>query len=65
MLGYLQGHACVDIIFAVLQVCRYTFCQKRFHEMAIERIGRYLKETIKEGLILKPNMKTNKFKIVI
>ena len=65
MLGYLQGHSCVDITFAVSQVSRYTFFPKRSHKLALERIGRYLKGTIKNGLILKPNRKINKFKIDI
>ena len=65
MLGYLQGHSRPDITFAVSQVSRYTFCPKRSHELALERIGRYLKGTIKEGLILKPNLKANKFTIDI
>ena len=63
MLGYLQGHSCVDITFAVSQVSRYTFFPKRSHKLALERIGRYLKGTIKEGLVLKQNRATDKFKI--
>ena len=65
MLGYLQGHSRADITFAVSQVSRYTFCQKRSHELALERIGRYLKGTLKQGLILKPNRQTDKYKIDI
>ena len=65
MLGYLQGHSCADITFAVSQVSRYTFYPKRSHELVLERIGRYLMENIREGLILKPNRKTDKFKIDI
>ena len=65
MLGYLQGHSCSDIIFAVSQVSCYAFCPKRSHELALERIGRYLRGTIEESLILKPNIITNKFKIDI
>ena len=55
MLGYLQGHSRADITFAVSQVSRYTFCPKRSHGLALERIGRYLKGTLNQGLILKPN----------
>ena len=65
MLGYLQGHSRPDITFAVSQVSCYTFCSKQSHELALERIGRYLKVTIKEGLILKPNRVTDKIKIDI
>ena len=52
MLGYLQGHSRVDITFAVSEVSFYTFFLNRSHELALERIGRYLKGTIREGLIL-------------
>ena len=65
MLGYLQGHSCADITFAVSQISRYTFCPQRFHELALECIGRHLKGTIKEGLILKPDHKIDKLKIDI
>ena len=65
MLGYLQGRSRADIIFAVSQVSRYTCFSKCSHELALEYIRRYLKGTIREGLILKPNHKTDKFKIDI
>ena len=65
MLGYLQGHSRADITFAVLQVFCYIFCPKHSHELALERIGRYLKGTIKEGIILQPNRKTDKFNVDI
>jgi hypothetical protein len=63
MLQYLQGHSRPDISFAVSQISRYTFGPRRSHEIAIERIGRYLKGTIEMGLILKPNLKETTFKI--
>jgi len=63
MLGYLQGHSYADITFAISQVSCYTFCPKHSHELALERIGRYLKGTIEKGPILKPNTTTNKLKI--
>jgi hypothetical protein len=63
MLQYLQGHSRPDISFAVSQISRYTFGPKRSHELALERIGRYLKGTIDGGLILKPNLKESTFKI--
>ena len=50
MLGYLQGHSCADITFAVSQVSRYTFCPKRSHELALEHIGRYLIGALKKAL---------------
>ena len=54
MLQYLQGHSRPDITFAVSQVARYTHSPKRLHELALERIGQYLKGTINKGLVLKP-----------
>jgi hypothetical protein len=63
MLQYLQGHSRPDISFAVSQVSRYTFNPKRSHEIALERIGRYLKGTIDKGLILRPNLNESIFKM--
>mmetsp|Transcript_26718 Transcript_26718/g.63721 ORF Transcript_26718/g.63721 Transcript_26718/m.63721 type:complete len:423 (-) Transcript_26718:138-1406(-) len=54
MLGYLHANSRPDISFAVAQVARYTHSPKQSHEKALERIGRYLKGTKNEGLILKP-----------
>ena len=54
MLQYLQGNSRPDIIFAVSQVARYTHIPKRLHELALERIGQYLKGTLDKGLVLKP-----------
>jgi hypothetical protein len=54
MLLYLSGHSRPDIAFAVHQCARYTFAPKRKHELALIRIGRYLKGTMKEGLIMRP-----------
>ena len=65
MCGYLQGHSHKDITFAISQVSRYTFCPKRSHELALEQIGRYMKGTINEGLILKHNLQTDKFAVDI
>ena len=48
MCGYLQGHSREDITFAIFQVSCYTFCPKQSHELALKRIGRYLKGTIKD-----------------
>ena len=54
MLNYLQGHSRIDISFAVSQVARYVHSPRRSHELALERIGRYLKGTLDQGLILRP-----------
>ena len=55
MLQYLQGHSRPDITYAVSQCARFTHSPKRSHEKGIERIGQYLKGTIKEGLIMTPS----------
>ena len=54
MLQYLQGHSRPDITFAVSQCARHVHRTRRSHEIAIERIGLYLKGTMDKGLILKP-----------
>jgi hypothetical protein len=54
MLLYLCGHSRPDIAFAVHQCARYTFNPTRRHELALIRIGRYLKGTMNEGLIMIP-----------
>jgi hypothetical protein len=54
MLLYLSGHSRPDIAFAVHQCARYTFCPTRRHELALVRIGRYLKGTAGKGLIMSP-----------
>lgn len=55
MLQYLQAHSRPDIAFAVSQCARHVHSPKRSHEVALEYIGRYLKGTSDEGLILKPD----------
>ena len=62
MLWYLYGHSRPDIGFAVSQAARFSFAPRRSHELALIRIGQYLKGTIDKGMILKP-MSTNSFKM--
>ena len=50
---------------ATSQTAWYVHNPKRSHELALEQIVRYLKVTIKEGLIFKLNRTTDKFKIEI
>jgi hypothetical protein len=52
MLLYLCGHSRPDIAFAVHQCARYTFKPTRRHELALIRIGRYLKGTMERGIII-------------
>ena len=54
MLHYLN-HTRPDCAFAVHQCARYIFEPKKSHEVAIKRIGRYLKGTMDKGLILDPS----------
>ena len=60
MLWYVYGHSRPDLGFAVSQAARFTFQPKRSHELALIRIGQYLKKTRDKGLVIKP-MSMNKF----
>jgi hypothetical protein len=53
-LNYLQGHSRPDITLATSQVARFVHSPKRSHELALIRLGRYLKGTSDKGLILQP-----------
>ena len=55
MLLYLAGHTRPDIAYAVNCCARYMFCPRRSHELALKRIGRYLKATRDRGLVLNPS----------
>jgi len=55
MMQYLQGHTRPDITFAVSQCARYIHKTRRSHEIALLRIGQYLRGTINEGLIMSTN----------
>jgi hypothetical protein len=54
MLQYLYRQSRPDIGFALSQCARFVWCAKRSHELALIRIGRYLKGTRTKGLCLKP-----------
>ncbi len=58
MLLYLGGHSRPDIGLAVSQVARFTHNTRRSHEVALEQIGRYLKGTPTEGLIMRPTLES-------
>lgn len=55
MLWYLYGHSRPDLGFAVSQAARFSFNPKRSHELALLRIGQYLKGTIDQGLTFTPS----------
>ena len=54
MMLYLSSNSRPDIAFAVNQCARFTHCANSQHEIAIKRIGRYLKSTRDFGLLMKP-----------
>ena len=54
MLLYL-GHSQPDISFATHQCAQYNHSPKQSYVDALKRIGRYLKGTLKNGLILNPS----------
>lgn len=61
MLGYLQANSRPDIAFAVAQCARFTHAPKRSHELALMRIGQYLKGTSDKGLIFRPKPLSSTF----
>ena len=54
MMLYLAPNSRPDIAFAVNQCARFTHYANNQHEIAIKRIGRYLKATRNSGLLMKP-----------
>ena len=62
MLWCLCGHSRPDLGFAVSQAARFSFNTKRSHELALIRIGQYLKATRNCGLRLK-SLQTSKFEL--
>jgi hypothetical protein len=55
MLLYLSGHTRPNIAYAVNCCARYMFCPKHSHELALKRIGRYLKKTSDWGMVMNPS----------
>jgi hypothetical protein len=62
MCFYLYSHSTPEIGFAISQLARFSFNPKRSHELALIRLGQYLKGTLDEGLVLKP-MKLDEFRM--
>ena len=54
MVWYLYGHSRADLGFALSQAARFTHSPCRSHELALIRIGQYLKGTMDKGMILRP-----------
>jgi hypothetical protein len=61
MMGYLQANSRPDITFSVSQCARFASSPRRSHEIALIRIGQYLKGTNARGLILRPLSLRDKF----
>ena len=53
-LWYLSCHSRPDIQFALSQCSRFSFNTRRSHELALIRIGQYLKGTPTKGMTFKP-----------
>ena len=62
MCFYLYSHSTPEIGFAISQLARFSFNPKRSHELALIRLGQYLKGTLENGMILKP-MKLDEFRM--
>ena len=54
MMMYLATNSRPDIAFAVNQCARHAMNPRRSHEKAVKRIGRYLKGTMNQGMIINP-----------
>jgi hypothetical protein len=55
MLSYLQNSTCPEIAMAVHQTARFSNEPMLSHEKAIMRLGRYLLDTRKRGIIYTPD----------
>ena len=54
MIQYLHSHSRHYLTFAVSQGARFVHGNLRSDEVALERIGKYLNKTLKEGLTFSP-----------
>ena len=61
MLLYISGHICLDTSFAVSYCAKYNFSRKRSHELALNMLARYLKNTQNRGLVLDLNSDISRF----
>ena len=59
LLLYLSGHTRPNIAYAVNCCARYMFAPKysHSHELALKRIGQYLKNTSERGMVIQPTRK--------
>ena len=62
MCFYLYSHSTPEIGFAISQLSRFTFNPKRSHELALIRLGQYLKGTLNEAMVIEP-MKLDEFRM--
>jgi hypothetical protein len=63
MLLYLSGHTRPDITFAVNCCACYMFCPKHSHDLALNQIGCYLKQTPDRGMVMNLSSNVNVCKI--
>jgi hypothetical protein len=61
MLLYLSRHTRPDIAFAVNCCARYMFSPRHLHELALKRLGHYLKQTPDRGMVM--NVSNDVYKI--
>jgi hypothetical protein len=61
MLLYLSGHTRPGIAFAVNCCARYMFSPRHLHELALKRLGCYLKQTPDRGMVM--NVSNDVYKI--
>ena len=54
MLLYLSGHTRPDIAYALNCCAWYMFAPMHSHELALKRIGQYLKNTSERGMVIQP-----------
>ena len=68
MAFYLYSHSMPEIGFAISQLARFTFSPRRSHELALIRLGQYIKGLLEDpnykGMIMKP-LQTDKFEMDI
>ncbi len=49
------GHTHPDITYAVNCCARYKFSPRHQHELALRRLGSYLKQTLYHGMVMNPS----------
>ncbi len=55
MLMFLASSTRPDILFAVHQCAKFNSSPRKSHDIAVKRVGRYLRRTRDKGIIFKPD----------